>query len=376
MASVYKPAGRHIYKIEFRDQHGRTRTISSGTDDEKIAKSLATKIEEDADRLRVGMAPRHPDETGPYLGLVQFKRRRATLTEAIDLYLADLARIRRRPGTIRHRRYKLRRLASQAGWGCLADITAESLTRHLAALAQAGRSAGTLNAYHDSLNAFLEWCVSQSWLHANPISRVRRSAGGADRPHRRRAFTAEELRQLLAAAGSHHARYLVAALTGLRARELSLVEKRDFDLERGVWTCRPEVDKTGQTWRLPLLPDLVPTLAVLCAALPEPTSRLFAHRLGNGTLDGHLRRAKITKVDAEARRLNFHSLRYFFCGLVARALPIQQVKGLMRHKDIRRTVNLYLDLGLDDLAQATIKLPPLFHPQVPAASETWDDWQI
>lgn len=70
MASVYKPKGRHIYRIEFKDQHGKTRTISSGTDDERVAESLSQKIEEDADRIRVGMAPKHLEISGPYLGLV------------------------------------------------------------------------------------------------------------------------------------------------------------------------------------------------------------------------------------------------------------------------------------------------------------------
>ncbi|HEV3260422.1 MAG TPA: site-specific integrase [Gemmataceae bacterium] len=172
----------------------------------------------------------------------------------------------------------------------------------------------------------------------------------------------DELRRLLDAAPRHRDRYLVAALTGLRSRELSLVEKRDFDLAAGLWTCRPEVDKEGQGWRLPILPDLRPELARLLLALPDPTSRLFPRRLGNGTLDRHLAWAKIPNLDPQGRRVHFHSLRYTFCTLCARQLPIQTVQRFMRHADIRRTVNLYLDLGLEHLAAAVETLPPLFDP--------------
>ena len=59
MASVYRPSGRKIYRIEFKDQHGKTKTISSGTDDKRVAENLGMKLEEDADRIRVGMAPKH-----------------------------------------------------------------------------------------------------------------------------------------------------------------------------------------------------------------------------------------------------------------------------------------------------------------------------
>jgi len=47
-------------------------------------------------------------------------------------------------------------------------------------------------------------------------------------------------------------------------------------------------------------------------------------------------------------------------------LPIQVVQRLMRHTDIRRTVNLYMDLGLDDLAREISQLPPLFAVVPPA----------
>jgi integrase len=362
MASVFKPTGRLIYRIKFKDQHGQEHTISSDMIDKRAAEGLAHMIEQDVDRIRAGMLPAHPLITGKFLGLSQAERLRSSLLQMVDEYLADLDRRRKRAATRRHRNYKIKRVIRECHWECLADVTAESFTRYLTRLSQDKRAASTCNAYRDSLNAFLEWCVDQGWLEKNPIGRVRRSEANSDHPHRRRAFAPEELRALLAAAPRHRDRYLVAALTGLRGKELSLMEKRDFDLAAGVWTCRPEVDKGGRPWRLPILPDLLPELARILIALPEPTSRPFPQRIGNCMFDDHLKKAKLPKIGPDGRRLNFHPLRYFFCTMLAKRMPIQNVQRLMRHSDIRRTVNLYLDLGLDDLAQTVAKLPSMFEP--------------
>jgi integrase len=73
-----------------------------------------------------------------------------------------------------------------------------------------------------------------------------------------------------------------------------------------------------------------------------------------------LRRAKIPRQDGEGRWIDFHSFRYFFCTLLARKLPIQVVRMLMRHRNIRETCDLYMDLGLDDAAEAALAIPRVF----------------
>jgi integrase len=371
MASVHKPAGRRIYRIKFKDQHGNERVESSGCIDKRVAQGLAHMIEKDAERIRNGLLPEQPARTGKFLGLTQADRLKTPVSEAIDAYIEDLRRRDKAAETLRHRGYKLRRAAKVMCWGSLADITAESVTRYLSNLRNDGRAPATTNAYQDSLSAFLSWCVDQGWLERHPISgKVRRATGTKSRPYRRRAFLPEELRAFLAVAPRHRDRYLVAALSGLRFKELHMIEKRDVDLEAKVWRIRPEVDKTGRNWVVPILPDLVPELARIVLRLPEPTSRLFPKTIGNGCFDDHLRKAKLLKIGPDGRRLNFHSLRYFFCTLLAKRLPIQVVQRLMRHADIRRTVNLYMDLGLDDLFQEVAKLPSLFNPDAGTAGGT------
>lgn len=47
------------------------------------------------------------------------------------------------------------------------------------------------------------------------------------------------------------------------------------------------------------------------------------------------------------------------CTLWRRVLPIQKVKVLMCHKNIRETADLYTDLGLEDVAEELWKLSPV-----------------
>jgi integrase len=360
MASVYRPTGRRIYRIEFTDQHGAYRKVSSDMTDRRAAQGLAGLIERDVDRLRAGMQPERPDITGPFLGLQVVQLRHLPLTQVIESYLADLRRQALSASTLKNRKRQLLMLARRGCWKTLADVTPNRVSAALAALADDGQAASSTNAYRDTLGAFFGWCIPQGYAEENPVRKVRRAkAGAAPPPRRRRALRPDELRKLLDAAPRSRDYYLTAALTGLRHRELSLVERRDFDLEKQVWTCRAEVDKTKTAHRLPILPDLLPTLRRLCEGL-KPSDRLFPVRQSYWTFAQHLKRAGIAQVGEDGRRLNFHCLRYTFCSLLAAKLPLKAVQRLMRHATLKRTADLYLQLDLDALLDQVIDLPPLF----------------
>ncbi len=73
------------------------------------------------------------------------------------------------------------------------------------------------------------------------------------------------------------------------------------------------------------------------------------------------------------RQADFHSLRYFFCTLAGVRLPIQKVRGLMRHRDIRTTCNLYMDLGMQEVFEEDWTLPQLLtEPPVPVTDKSTD----
>jgi integrase len=71
MSSVYRPKGRTIWWMEFKDQHGVTRTnVSTGMKDRRAAEGLAHIVERDAERILAGQVPLEPTLSAPYLGLV------------------------------------------------------------------------------------------------------------------------------------------------------------------------------------------------------------------------------------------------------------------------------------------------------------------
>jgi integrase len=360
MASVFKRPGRNAHDIKFKDQHGQWRW-TSGFSDRRATEALAAKIEHDAERLAAGLPPDYRDVTARHLGLDEPAGHAPApgIEEVLGLYLADLQRQQAAEATIRHRRDKLSTLLRRCGWKTLADVTAEAITRHLAGLSEAGCAASTTNAYRDVLHTFLAWCESQRYAQGNAAQSVKHADVRGPGPYRRRAFTAAELHQLLDASPRRSALYLAAALSGFRKKEIHLLERRDADLEAALWHVRPEVDKNRRAWIIPVLPDLLPTVRRLCEGL-APRDRLFPRKPGQDRLNEDLRRAGIVKVTPDGRRVNFHSLRYTFCTLLARVLPIQEVKVFMRHLTLKRTADLYLDLGIQDLRQAVAKLPSIF----------------
>jgi integrase len=351
MASIYRPRGRRLYRISYLDEHGRRVTVP-GFRDKQATQEKARKLERDAERARAG------------LPVAQQDRLRQPLQDAIEAFVNDLTRQGRSPCHFKEARRHLLTLADACHWANLAAIRPDALTYFLAQLQRRGRSPRTLNGYRDHLSTFLEWCVRQGWMEANPVARVAKARRGGKKARPRRAYTPAEFQQLLQVAGCHRTLYTVAGLSGLRRSELRRLEKRDLTPlgEQPTWHLRAEIVKGRRREVVPMLPDVVPVIRPLWEAATMPTTRLFPRIPRTQTLHKHLARAKIARQDAEGRWLDFHSFRYFFCTLCAKHMPIQLVRALMRHRDIRMTANLYMDLGLTDIGEAVQQLPSLLPP--------------
>lgn len=256
----------------------------------------------------------------------------------------------------------MKRLAKARDWQTLASMRVGHVVDFLAKLHRDGKSARTQNAYRDSLVAFCNYCVRRHWLPENTFRTIPKAKLTGRRPRRRRAFTVEEFQQLV---GVHPVRgkvYQIAALSGLRREELSLLESRDFVLgDCPQWRMRAEITKGKRYEVVPMLPECADVLKQLIEG-KSVTEKIFATIPLPRTLNRDLQRAGIAKRDVAGRQADFHALRYFFCTLAGKSLPIQVVKVLMRHQDIRTTVNLYMDLGLEDVAQEAVRLPRLLDP--------------
>jgi integrase len=373
MASVYKPKGRHIYRVEFKDQHGRTRTISSATDDKRCAESLGSKIEEDADRIRVGLAPKYPDLTGVYLGLVEFGDK--SWKDGVASYVAELARRGCKEGNDSHRtRSKrwLERIGKECGWQMVRQVQAEGLKEFLQRLAGAGVGPATSNNYLGCAKAFSGYAVEMGWITQDPFAKVKRlRVGQTGRRVRRRAYLVEELQRLCAAAKREEWRvcYQVAAYSGFRRRELGRLTREDCTPTgpRPRWHIPAEKTKNKQAVDLPMTPECAAALAPHWQTLPAGGKLVKVPRWEEFAADRE--RAGIQHKDERGRVADFHSLRCTFATLLARQYPIEVVSKLMRHSTIHLTTSLYLDLGLDRRGEGEWVLSPLL-PGVPTAGPT------
>jgi integrase len=361
-----------IWRINYTDEHGNRRSVA-GYRDKGTTEQMARELERNVERIRAGLPPLpltdaiKNDKYG-----AGHEQRRKPLSEPVAAYLADLVRNGTLAGSTHHKECKriLATLGKSCRWSCLADIRADGLTSFLARLAEHGRAPRTQNRYHETLRAFLNWCIDQGWLEENPITRLKMvKVGKAGRRRLRRSYTLDEWRRLIAAAPEpRRTVYLVASFSGLRRSELKRLQKSDCTpaVDRPRWHARAEITKNHQAINLPMLPECAAAIDVAWNAAPSPGSLLFRDRQGRSavphvnTLHEDMVAAGISRQDGQGRWADFHSFRYFFCTMLANLLPIQKVKLLMRHSTIKLTADLYCDLGLEDVAEQVWTLPSLF----------------
>lgn len=341
MASIYRQKGRKRYQISYKDEAGRRVTVA-GYRDKEATKALANRLERNAERARAGL----PVENEA--------RRHQNILELREQYLSELTRKGRTQVHIKEQRRLLGTTFDECGWERLSQIRPDRMAVFLNEM-QPAVSSRTLNSYRDALSSFLQFCVRQRWIEENPLKDFPKAKGKKPKP--RRAYTIEELYRLQF--GSRHAAlYVIAATSGLRKSELRQLQRRDFSFEPARWHLRPEITKGKRTDVLPMAPEAAEIMSRITKDL-APTDRVFPVIPRTQTLHRDIKNAGLQRIDTTGRQLDFHSLRYTFCTILAKHLPIQQVRLLMRHRDIRQTVNLYMDLGLTDVADSLAKLPPL-----------------
>lgn len=375
MGSVYrreykvngKKVKSEIYTLAYYDEAGQRRTVK-GYRDKRASEEKLRRLEDRAARLKEGL---------PVSNAIQARN----FLEAAAAYRDDLKRLGRSRATWSRAVTDLERIASWCRWKTIQDIRGDRMTEYLAHLAnrppvvnpKCHRVCGpaaphTINAYRDILCRFCDWCVGMGWLAVNPVSKVTRCSAGTPgdtrfRPMARRALTVDEFLTLTSCPEILPWRrdlYVIAGLSGLRANELRQITTEDFTLGKHPrWHLRPQITKAGRLDTVPMLPECAAALDRLVNGLPQH-AKLFPRRPNPLTVQNDYTKAKVLKRDHRGRRATFHSLRYFFCTLTGRTLPIQTVRLLMRHATIKMTCDVYMDLGLDDVAEQARSLPPLF----------------
>jgi integrase len=262
-------------------------------------------------------------------------------------------------------------------------------------------AARTINMHRAAIIAFCNWCVSEGRLPSNPLAGLPK-AEESEPTRKRRPLAEDEIARLLKAAQERPLRealtirqgknkgkplaevrdqerkrleglgqertlvYKFMILTGLRRSEVASLTVNAICLNESNPYVQVEGKhaKSGRAATLPLHGDLADDLrkhvARLAGGGQTPLdARLF--NLGRNFLRAFnldIAAAGIAKRDAQGRTVDVHCLRHTFATLLARKGVTPSVaQKLMRHSDIRLTMNTYTHLDLADTAGAVASLP-------------------
>ncbi len=279
------------------------------------------------------------------------------------------------------------------------DLSTDRAEKFLLCLVEEdGLSAKTRNAYLAALIQFAEWGVKRGRWPSNPFKSIAKLNEDVDVRRQRRALSEQELRNLVAAAkvrASENFRqqcpnasattlsrlkrtglersliYKMAALTGLRRKELKTLEWGHLSLDTPATTVTVEA-KNAKGKREDTVPihigfaeELRQWRALRMRELGRPVEagdRVFhiAHRLLE-QFEKDCAYAGIRLKDGAGRIVDFHSLRHTFSTLLSRAGVSPRVaQSLMRHADITTTMKTYTHVELMDRVAAVSALPALW----------------
>jgi integrase len=160
---------------------------------------------------------------------------------------------------------------------------------------------------------------------------------------------------------------LLCVCFGLRISECLALRWSDVDwlkgtlrIERGIVAQRVDVTKTDESRRLlPIVESLLQVLKALRRAtqFPSPENWMFASPVQQGRLpwsyDQLWRVYQKAAAKAGLGTLGTHALRHTYrswLDAVGTSIAVQQ--KLMRHADIRTTMNVYGDVVTDEMRQA------------------------
>lgn len=337
-----------------------------GTPDRRATQILLGRLEEEAARRKAGLPD--PHAAGEPLD---------TLLAA---YLAVLAARDRSPA---HRAAVERHVAAAlvgAKWQTLADVTDDSLALYFGRLRRDKRdkrdkSGATLNGHYRSVRAFVRWAARRE-RKPNPLAEWTPFNEQVTRRRSTEVLSDDQFAALLAAAEGHDHRrgmpgadrrmlYEVAAYTGFRASELAALTPGRFRLDGPCPAIRLPADAAkGRREAAQPLPDfLVPRLAAWLAGKPagRPVwpGAWARQKFASKWLVADLERAGVPTLDADGRRLNFHSLRRrFVTAVVESGATAKEAQELARHSTAALTLEVYAQTTAGKKAAVVNRLKP------------------
>ncbi len=243
----------------------RVTDIPLHTNDKRVAQQRLEEIVKERQLESVGLLPPQASrEAG-----------QTPLSSHLKDYVADLRALGRNHEYVYIVERTVTKLMEECRWKFLCDVTSDSFVTWRAKQAKAAK---TLNEYLASMSAFLTWMGKHSRLDHHPLKHVGKVQTNGRQVRKRRAFTDEEMRRLLAVSGPRKVVYLTAVYTGLRRGELAKLERDAFLLDgpKPIVNVPASITKNRQQAVLMLHPDLVAPLRELLAALASSSWRKSA----------------------------------------------------------------------------------------------------
>jgi integrase len=382
---------------------------STGCRDETAARQVLADWERRAERMRAGVVTPTEARVANHVS--------SPISGHVEAYLNSLEASGMTAKHIRETRRILTSVLQGCAFQTLADLDREAVEIWLVQRRSLKASARTRNVDLTALIAFVNWCIANHRLSANPFKGIPKANEAADPRRRRRAMTEDELARLLDVArhrplieastirrgkrkgkcdaevrpevrdrlevlGRERALlYKTLVLTGLRKGELASLTvaqlKLDGSLPHVELDAADEKNREGND--VVIRPDLAmdlrhwldDKLALLQADArrrrePVPgrlPSDLPVFYVPTGLVrifDRDLKAAGIAKRDERDRTLDVHALRTTFGTLLSKGgVPLRTAQAAMRHSDPSLTANVYTDPKLLDVHGALDALPRL-----------------
>jgi len=402
-----------VWYARYRDVDGVEQRRSTRCRDEQAARHVLANMLAKAEKVRSGVltpeasqAAGHasrplPEHFADYLAYLKAKTVRGRKVSAEHLYNVD---------------NQLARLADECGFRRIGDITRQRVIRWMNKRSDCeGMAPRTINTHRAALVAFCNWAVKDKRLANNPLNGLPK-ADESEVRRQRRALSPQEIAALLDAAASRplqaartirrgknkgkrlakvrakeRARlerlgreraliYKTMIYTGLRKGELAslTVASLHLDAQSPYAELSATKAKSGRGARIPIRADLAEDLRNhLAEKLSEHRRRTLAEKRTEypnalpGSMpvfnvprdfirvfDRDLKGAGIPKTDQQGRTVDIHCLRHTFATMLSQAgVAPRLAQELLRHSDIRLTMNTYTHLQLVDTSGAVEALP-------------------
>jgi integrase len=295
--------------------------------------------------------------------------RNRPLAEHVGDWIAELIQLKRSESYVRQSGSCMKRLLAECKWGKLADINvADLIAWRPKAMATVGKSKtpkiipmspSTQNHYSDTARAFCLWAIERKRMARNPLDGVNPVETAGQLRRQRRALVDEELTSFLSVVGKRHRlAYQLLLTTGLRRDELKQLQWGDIKLNAPLpfIELRAETTKAGRADPLPVRADIAALLRD-ARGTDGDTDRV-CHVPTMETHRRYLAKAGIPYEDGAGRRIDLHAMRHSYGTMLARAgIAPRVAMSLMRHTDMKLTMNVYTDPRVFNMAGAVEKLP-------------------